>query len=198
LSCYPVAAVILAAGSASRMGTPKQLLPYRSATLVAHAIDTAAEAGFEPVILVIGAHAQAVRSAVASKRIDIVENPDWQTGMGSSIRAGVARLLRDYPEVAALALLVGDQPLVTAEHLAELRRLLLESDSDAAAAAYGGSLGVPALLRRKLFARLLELKPEEGAKALLQSPDIRVATLPLPEAGTDIDTKEDWQRITGS
>ena len=90
----PVAAVILAAGAATRMGKLKQLLPYRGRTLIQYAIDQAIEAQFAPVIVVVGAEADLVRSALASRRIEIVENPRWKTGMGSSVAIGVQRLTR--------------------------------------------------------------------------------------------------------
>src|SRR4051794_17797705 len=120
-ACLPVAAVVLAAGAATRMGTLKQLLPYRGRTLIQHAIDQALQAQFDPVVVVVGAESAAVRSVLASQKTAIVENPYWQRGMGSSISAGIQWLLNERAESAAVAILLGDQPLVTASHLKEMR-----------------------------------------------------------------------------
>src|SRR5690348_14660985 len=116
-ACLPVAAVVLAAGAATRMGTLKQLLPYRGRTLIQHAVDQALKASFDPVVVVVGAESAAVRSALATLKTAIVENPSWQSGMGSSVTAGIRWLKEQQTEAAAVAILLGDQPLVTSDHL---------------------------------------------------------------------------------
>jgi molybdenum cofactor cytidylyltransferase len=189
--CFPTAAIILAAGEARRMGSAKQLLPLGSGTLLSHAVDTAIEAGLNPVIVVVGANAEAVQSAVASRRVEIVRNGLWSTGMGSSIAAGVRHHQRLEAESAAIALLLADQPLVTAIHLKQMRRLLLDSAAPVVAAEYNGTVGVPAFFRRQLLTRLAELNGEAGAKPLLRD-SVR---FPLPEAGADIDTPEDFSKL---
>lgn len=176
------------------MGRLKQLLPYRGEPLLAHAIHQAREAGFAPIVVVVGAQADAVRSAIASMQVEIANNHRWQTGMGSSIAAGVKLI----PPVDAVMLLAGDQPLVTAQHLASMRNLLETSGADAVAAEYSGTIGVPALFQGALLERLAQLPPSAGAKILLQSLNLRVARYPLPEAAADVDTPEDWQRLVGS
>jgi len=175
-------------------GRLKQLLPYRGQPLVAHAIHQAREAGLSPVVVVVGAQSDAVRSAVASMRVEIAQNDMWQTGMGSSIATG----MKLTPQVDAVMLLAGDQPLVTALHIEEMRNLLERSGADAVAAEYSATIGIPALFQRALMERLAQLPPSAGAKVLLQSPDLRVARYPLPEAAADVDTPEDWQRLLGS
>src|SRR4051795_6373 len=123
-ACLQVAAVVLAAGAATRMGKLKQLLPYRGRTLVQHAINQALQAQFDPVLVVVGAESAAVRSSVASQKSVIVENTYWQRGVGSSISAGVQWLQKEGPEAAAIPILLADQPLVTAWHFEEMRTLL--------------------------------------------------------------------------
>src|SRR3954454_8502794 len=100
--CLPVAAIVLAAGAATRMGQLKQLLPYRGRTLIQHAVYQALLARFDPVLVVVGAESAAVRSSVASQKSVIVENTYWQSGMGSSISAGVQWLQREGTEAAAI------------------------------------------------------------------------------------------------
>jgi molybdenum cofactor cytidylyltransferase len=137
----PAAAVILAAGAATRMGQLKQLLPYRGKTLVEHAVEQALAAGFDPVVVVVGAEADLVRVAVSERPVTVVENSFWHLGMGSSIAAGVGVLA----EAQSLAIMLADQPLVEARHMREMQALLDRSTAPAVAAQYNGTLGVPAL-----------------------------------------------------
>lgn len=194
-SCLPVAAMILAAGAATRMGTLKQLLPYRGRTLVQHAAEQAVQAEFDPILVVVGAEADSVRSALAAQKTTIVNNPDWQSGMGSSVSAGVRRLQEDETESAAVAILLADQPLVTAAHLKEMRDRLHRTGAAAIAAEYGGILGVPALFKRHLFGALAQLRQDAGARHLLRQPGITVDPFPLPEASVDIDTPGDFANL---
>ncbi|MFL6414060.1 MAG: NTP transferase domain-containing protein [Bryobacteraceae bacterium] len=194
-ACLPVAAVVLAAGAATRMGTLKQLLSYRGRTLIQHAIDQALQAQFDPVVVVVGAESAAVRSAVASQKTAIVENSYWQRGMGSSISAGVRWLQNERTESAAVAILLGDQPLVTASHLREMRTRLHQVAADAIAAEYSGTLGVPAFFKRNLFTALSELPAGAGARQLLRQPGLKVEPFPLPEAASDIDTPTDYKSL---
>ncbi len=163
-----MAAVILAAGAATRMGKLKQLLPYRGRTLVERSIQQAVEAGFHPIVVVVGAEAETVRSAIAAQPIEIAQNDNWRSGMGSSVAAGIQQLRESGVDSAAVAILLGDQPLVTAEHLRAMRTLLHTRENPVVAAQYGGTLGVPALFKRELFSMLASLPPEAGARHLLR------------------------------
>ncbi len=193
--CFPTAAIILAAGEGRRMGKTKQLLPLGTGTLLSHAIDTTLEAGFRPIIVVVGANADFVQAAIAAKPVEIVRNNLWKSGMGSSIAAGVRHHQGMQADSAAVAILLADQPLVTAGHLKQMRRLLLDSGAPIVAAEYNGTTGVPALFRRQLLPRLAALTGEGGAKALLR--DARTVPFPLAEAATDIDTPEDLSAFKG-
>ena len=177
------------------MGRLKQLLSYAGRTLVEHAVRQALEAGFAPVIVVIGAEAQALRAALASKHVEIVENENWPLGMGSSLAAGTHHLQTLDTDSAALAVLLADQPLVTAAHLIAMRRLLHTGHAVAVAAQYNGALGVPALFKREMFGRLASLRPEAGARDLLRNQEFDVAAFPLPEAAMDIDTPADFAAL---
>jgi len=191
-----VAAIVLAAGAATRMGKLKQLLPYRGRPLVLHSIEQARNAGFEPLIVVVGAEADAVRAAIAVQPVEIVQNREWVRGMGSSISAGVRQLKEMEIDSFAAAILVADQPLVSAEHLAEMRRLLITASAPVVAAKYDDVLGVPALFRRQLFGLLASLPPAAGARHILRDSGLTVTEFPLPEAALDIDTPEDLAILT--
>jgi molybdenum cofactor cytidylyltransferase len=189
-------AIILAAGAATRMGQLKQLLAYRGRTLLRHSIEQAIAAGFRPIVVVVGSNAQMLRRSIAGKAaVKIVHNEQWDTGMGSSIRAGMRALLGSDEVPEAAAILVADQPLVQAKHLAAMRRLLSSADSSIVAAQYSDTIGVPALFKQELFGALLSLPLEAGARKLLRTSDADVTPFPLPEAAVDIDTPEDFERL---
>lgn len=189
------AAMILAAGAGSRMGTLKQLLPFRNGTLLSNAIAQAKAAGFGRIAVVVGAEAERVAESVTGDQIETVENAGWDAGMGSSIRAGMAHLRMRGPLPEALAILLADQPLVTAAHLLAMRQLQAESGAPIVAAEYEGRRGVPALFSPALFATLETLAPEAGARHLLRDGRFPVITYPLPEAAADVDTPQDFAAL---
>jgi molybdenum cofactor cytidylyltransferase len=177
------------------MGKLKQLLPYRDRTFVQHAVAQVLEAKFDPVIVVVGAEAEAVRAAIAKERVHIVHNEYWRSGMGSSVSAGVKRIQQEGFESAAVAITLADQPLVLAEHLQAMRRQVYLSGAAIIAAQYNGGLGVPAVFARSIFGALANLPPEAGAKHLLRQPGLQVQAFPLPEAAMDIDTPDDLKAL---
>lgn len=188
-------AIILAAGAATRMGELKQLLLFGHSTLIQHAIEQAVGAGFDRVVVVIGAHAPAVTEAVSDLGVDLVRNDAWETGMGSSLVAGLRHVLGSGANPDFVAILLADQPLVRAEHLAAMARLAAESQAPIVAARYGGTIGVPAFFHRDLFPELDALPPTAGARHLLKLPDRNITLFDLPEAAVDIDTPEDFQSL---
>ena len=181
-----IAAVILAAGAAARMGRLKQLLEYHGTTFLQHTINQAINAGLSPILVVVGSHAGLVTGFIGSAQVGTVYNENWQSGMGSSIAAGIRRLQSF--DVEAAAILVADQPLVTADHLRAMAALI--PSSKMIAAEYNGTLGVPAFFRREMFPALESLPPEAGARHLLRNSG-EVRAYPLPEAAIDVDTPED-------
>jgi len=98
--------VIVAAGGSSRLGQPKQLLRFLGKSLVHDIVVAACQAGCSPVIVVIGSDSQKVTGELRSTSAVIVENENWQRGIGSSIRAGVQGLIDYAPEIDAAVLLV--------------------------------------------------------------------------------------------
>jgi molybdenum cofactor cytidylyltransferase len=177
------------------MGRLKQLLPFRGKTLIEHAVTQAAEADFDPIAVVLGANSLAVREALLGTNALIVENLHWQSGMGSSIAAGVQGLEASGANPEAIAILLADQPLVTAEHLKQMVSLLSQSTANVVAARYGEALGVPAIFKRDLFPRLASLTGEAGARSLLRESDQHVIAFGLPEAATDLDTPDDFAAL---
>ena len=191
-----VGAVVLAAGASSRMGSPKQTLRFRGESLLRRAAVAALAAGCGPVIVVTGAHAALSRRELEGIDVREVLNPLWETGMASSIRSGVEGLLSAGADVDAAVLLLCDQPHVTAEVISGLIDAHRATGSTVVAATYGGSFGVPALFSRALFDELARLEGARGAKQVIQRHAAEAHFLPFPCGEVDVDTPDDFSRLT--
>jgi len=186
-----VAAVVLAAGGSSRMGRPKQLLPFDGKSLSRRTVEAALGAGCDPVIVVLGASAELMRQELAGLAATVVVNVEWERGVGTSVQTGMGEV----GNAEAVLFLVCDQPLVDAEHLQRLVRVWRESGLPMAASAYAETVGVPALFDASCFDELRRLPPNAGAKKLLLDERDRVATVPFPAGVLDLDTPEDVARL---
>lgn len=191
-----VGAVILAAGASSRMGRPKQTLQYRGESLLRRAALAALGAGCCPVIVVTGANAELSRREMAGLDVREVLNPRWETGMASSVRAGVEALVGAAAEAGAAVLLLCDQPHVTAAVISELIAAHRATERLVVASAYGGSFGVPALFGRALFVELAQLEGAAGAKQVIKRYAAEAHFIPFPGGEVDVDTPDDFSRLT--
>jgi molybdenum cofactor cytidylyltransferase len=191
-----VGAVVLAAGSSSRMGSPKQTLQFRGESLLRRAALAALGAGCRPVIVVTGAHAELSRSELDGLDVLEVSNPLWETGMASSVRAGVEGLIGADPEADAAVLMLCDQPHVTSEVISGLIAAHRAAGRLVVASAYGGGFGVPALFGRALFPELARLEGAAGAKQVIKRHASEANFLPFPGGEVDVDTPDDFTRLT--
>lgn len=181
-----IAAVVLAAGASSRLGEPKQLLLGATGeTLVHEAAREALAAGAKPVIVVVGASSMLITSALFDLDVQISDNVNWQEGLASSIRCGVQVAEHCDADVHAVMLLTCDMPAVGETHLRSLLSAF-ETGATRVASAYGGTVGVPAIIPRSEFSDLLQLTGDKGAKPLL----LRAGTIavPLQHGTSDLDT----------
>jgi molybdenum cofactor cytidylyltransferase len=190
-----VGLIVLAAGGSSRLGHPKQLLPYRGRTLLRHAAETALLSVCRPVVVVLGAQPDRLRPELSGLDVRVVDNPGWEAGMGSSIRAGLAALETASPDGAGLVLMLCDQPLVSAAALDALVQAHADTGSPFVASAYADTRGVPAFFSRALFPELRALPDAQGAKPLLARHAAETVALPLPMGVWDVDTEADYNRL---
>lgn len=186
--------MVLAAGASSRLGHPKQLVLHEGEPLVRRAAAAARDAGADPVVVVLGAHAAHVAPALLGlAAVRTVVNEAWATGMASSLAAGLRAVTADEACDGVLVTLA-DQPLVDAT---ALRGLLAAFGAEhrVVASAYDGTIGVPAVFGREHVAELLALGGDAGAGAWLRRRRHAVATVPLAAASLDVDTPDDEARL---
>lgn len=192
--------VILAAGASTRMGTIKQLLAFHGRSLLRHATEEALASGCRPVVVVLGAHAERLKDEISELPVRVVVNARWSQGMGTSIRAGIEALVADPggDEVVAAILAVCDQPFFSRRIIHDLVATDRRSGSAIAAATYESTRGVPALFSRSLFPELMVLDGHEGARQVIRAHPGETVAVPFPEGALDMDTPEDYARLSGS
>jgi len=189
-----VAAAVLAAGRGSRLGgdASKPLLEWRGRPLVAWALDAAEASGLAPLVVVVGYRADDVRAAATldgEGAVEVVENPEWDEGIASSLRAAL-RTLTEEAGVDAVCVGLADQPLVAAEAY----RRVAATDGDLVIPTYDGQPGNPVKLARSLWPEALELRGDVGARALARDRAVHVDCTGTGSA-TDVDTLEDLERL---
>jgi molybdenum cofactor cytidylyltransferase len=197
---------VLAAGRGSRLGgdASKPLLEWRRRPLVAWAVDAARDSGLRPVLVVVGYRGDEVRAALSRTSqgsrthvgvnsemvaVEVVENPQWEEGIASSLRAVLTRLI---PRVDVDAVCVGlaDQPRVSAEAY----RRVAATSGDLVVPTYAGQPGNPVKLARSLWPEALELRGDVGARALARDRAVRIDCTDTGSAA-DVDTLEDLERL---
>lgn len=185
-----VAIAVLAAGGSRRLGRPKQLVDVAGTPLVRHVAARCTELRGGPVGVVVGAHAADVEHALGDLRVARIANAAWEEGLASSIRAAVA--WAETTSANALAIVLGDQPLISAAHLAALRDAWL-AGAPIAASRYANILGAPALFDRSRWPALAALTGDQGAGKLLYA--AQCATVDWAGGAVDVDTPADVERL---
>jgi molybdenum cofactor cytidylyltransferase len=187
--------ILLAAGASSRLGKPKQLLVYQGKTLLQHGIQEAVATGAKPIIAVLGGNAEFLIKETASQSIEVILNNEWKEGMASSIRCGIKQLLKMAPGIDAAIIMVCDQPYVTTKLLEDLVKKNQETGKPIIASSYENNQGTPALFDKTIFASLLDLKGDVGAKKIMKAHPDLVALVSFPLGEIDIDTEEDYNGL---
>lgn len=180
--------IVLAAGAATRFGSPKQLARLNGESLLHLAVTRAVEIAGQSVTVVLGAHAADIAPLLRHTGVSMVVNREWAEGLASSVRAGIGAV----PAGADGALLMlGDQPAVTGDDLRRLVSAWRRQPHCIVAAQYAGNAGVPAIFAREDFQALAALRGDTGARTVLRRAGERLVRVPLPAAAIDIDTPED-------
>lgn len=190
-----LAGLLLAAGGATRFGSPKVLATYRGESLVGRAVHLLAPRCPAGVHVVVGAAAPGVRGALATELesggVTLVDNPDWARGLSTSLVRGVAAL----PAAAdAVLILLCDQPAITGDDLDALIAAWQVEPALIASAGFSDRLGPPVIIPRELWPQLAALRGDQGARSLLEW-HAEHTTVAMPHAALDVDTPEDLARL---
>jgi molybdenum cofactor cytidylyltransferase len=189
-----VSGLVLAAGTSSRLGQPKQLLPFGSTTLLGHVVAEARAAhALDERIVIIGAAADAVRGQVDLAGVTVVENPEFGEGCAASYRIGLSSITA---RADAVAILLGDQPGVEAAVIDMVVEAWRHEPTPIACAAYRGRPGHPLIFARALFPQLEALRGDKAAWKIVDArPDwVRPVPIDRPAPG-DVNTWEAYQAL---
>lgn len=183
-----ISAIVLAAGESSRFGSAKQLLPIEGRTLIEHVLDNVVHSHVDEVLVVLGAHADALRTYVAGAQI--VMNDDYAAGMSTSIQAGLRAMA---PASDAAMIVLADQPYITPRTLDLLIDTYRRTRARIVIPTHDGTRGNPVLIDRSLFAEVMDLRGDVGCRAIFGRHAGDVVTVPVEERGilADIDTIDD-------
>lgn len=186
--------IILAAGASRRMGSPKQLLKIDNQTLIERAIAITQALANQQTVVVLGANAEKIIPFIPSlPALDFIINENWEQGMGTTLKTGLAFLLSKEMALSAVIVMVCDQPYLSTNKLQELIDTYQKTKANIVATTYNQLKGVPALFSKDLFNKLIDLDKDEGARKIIKRYEGKVEVVDFPEGIHDLDTPKAYQ-----
>ena len=188
-----ISGILLAAGLSSRMGEPKQLLPFGESTIVETVVDSMLGAKFNEVIVVVGHRASEIREQLGTRPVSTVFNPNYREGMLTSAQTGIRRL----QESDAFALMLVDQPFITSALIDRVVDAYVQTDKGIALPSYNYKRGHPVVFHQRYAREILALGTDSGGVRTLfkkYSDDIHYVTVDTDRVLRDIDYREDYER----
>ena len=188
-----ISGILLAAGLSSRMGEPKQLLPFGESTIVETVVDSMLGAKFNEIIVVVGHCAAEIREQLGTRPIKIVFNPDYREGMLTSAQTGIRTLQGS----DAFALMLVDQPFITSELIDQVVDGYVQTDKGITLPSYDYKRGHPVIFDQRYANEILALDAGSGGVRTLfkkYSDDIHYVTVDSDRVLRDIDYREDYER----
>ncbi len=189
-----LAVLVLAAGKSSRMKNIKQLLKIKNKTLLDITLETAKNIfSANTIFCVLGAHAKKIQQEITTKNINFVYNRNFESGLSSSIVAGIHHIKKENINFDGVLILLADQLDVSVAYLNKLIISFQENNQKIIASNYSNKAGVPAIFPKKHFSYLLHLKGDKGAKDFLHKHAQETIIIRNEFGFKDIDTKEDYK-----
>lgn len=188
-----ISGILLAAGLSSRMGEPKQLLPFGESTIVETVVDSMLGAKFNEVIVVVGHRASEIREQLGTRPVSTVFNPNYREGMLTSAQTGI----RGLQESDAFALMLVDQPFITSALIDRVVDAYVQTDQGIALPSYNYKRGHPVVFHQRYAGEILALGTDSGGVRTLfkkYSDDIHYVTVDTDRVLRDIDYREDYER----
>lgn len=183
--------LILAAGASTRMGKVKQLLPWKDTSLLGNAFREGLKSTAQKVSVVLGANSAEILKKEDLSEVNVIINPNWQDGMGTSIAFGLQELLKS-SNPDALIITLADLPFAGSEYYNNMITKCPCDRKAIVASRYKEKLGVPALFTKAYFDSLLKLNGDRGAKAFLQQNKEQIISVDGSEISHDLDTMEEY------
>ena len=191
-----LAVLLLAAGSSSRMGSPKQFLKWNNTTLLNHAINTVEQIDQNEIVLVLGANYEEINSKVDASDITIIYNENWEKGLGNSIACGIKFIIESLPDIESVLIMLTDQPLIDSNFIIEMIKTHQKNPNDIICTQYkNNKLGVPAIFNKNYFEELSYLNHDKGAKDILNKNPENIIFISGKDLISDIDTIEDYETL---
>jgi len=187
--------IILAAGNSSRLGRPKQLLKYKDKTLLDLVTAEALKIPTIPTVVVLGAYSKEILNHHTYLEIAYIVNPNWQTGISSSIAAGMSAIGNQSKEIENVIIAVADQVFITSKVFEKLLQKRKLSSKGIIASSYAETVGTPVLFSKKYFEKLLSLTGNTGAKSIVQLNMEDTEIIPFELGHIDIDTETDYNNL---
>ena len=191
-----ICAIVLAAGLSSRMGVQKLLLPFGGKTVISHIIDQLLGSTVGEVHVVVGHQAERISAELSGRAVSIVNNPNYTSGMLSSVRCG----LRNLPEKCrAVMVVLGDQPSITTELIDQMLQSFAATEKSILVPLYKGKRGHPILFSSLYLDEILTQYGDVGLRGLLHGHSDDIFELAVSNASVlcDMDCPEDYRREIG-
>ncbi|WP_299312053.1 nucleotidyltransferase family protein [uncultured Aquimarina sp.] len=185
----------MAAGSSSRLGSPKQLLPWKNTSLIANEIEKSLKLKNLETLVVLGAHFEIILKEIKHFPVVILHNKNWELGMGASISFGIQQILKYKENFEGVLITLVDQPLIDEEHLNNLISKFNENQDAIIATSMKDRIGVPAIFARHYFKELLLLKEDYGARQIIKKHESHIINIDGKDKTDDIDTKEQYKAL---
>jgi len=188
-----IGALILAAGTSSRMEEIKQLLPWKNSTLLNHVIEQLKQANAAQIYVVLGAYQDEILNQLDTTNITVIINENWSLGMGSSIAKAVKHIEDESVLYDGLLLTTSDQPLIDVNTYAKLINSSINFNR-IIATSYAKGYGIPAVFDKSYFSELKALDQDKGAKSVIKNHLDHLILIDDPQAEFDLDTKGVYEK----